>query len=137
DRCEKLVHFILSLQKEPFSEFLWQLDAWARGEGLAEGVVAHSPFWLIRDEVDVVGVSNLRHSLTDQLKIDGGNIGYGIRPSARGRGFANVLLRHTLERARAIGLAEAMLTCAKDNSASASTIVRNGGMLVSEEFIES
>jgi predicted acetyltransferase len=137
DRGEPLIPFILSLPNEPFSEFLRQLDAWSRGEGLAAGFVPHSTFWLVRDDVEVVGVSNLRHSLTEQLKIDGGNIGYGIRPSARGQGFANVLLRNTPERARAMGLAEALLTCAKGNSASARAIVRNGGMLVSEEFIES
>jgi predicted acetyltransferase len=137
DRGEQLIPFILSLPNEPFSEFLRQLEAWSHGESLQTGFVPHSTFWLVRDDVEVVGVSNLRHRLTEQLKIDGGNIGYGIRPSARGRGFANVLLRNTLDRARAMGLAEALLTCGKGNHASASTIVRNGGMLVSEEFIES
>jgi predicted acetyltransferase len=137
DRGEQLIPFILSLPNELFSEFLRQLDAWSRGEDLPAGFVPHSTFWLVRDDVEVVGVSNLRHRLTDELKIDGGNIGYGIRPSARGRGFANVLLRNTLDRARAMGLAEALLTCGKGNYASASTIVRNGGVLVSEAFIES
>jgi predicted acetyltransferase len=137
DRDEKLIPFILSLPNEPFSEFLRQLDAWSRGEDLPEGFVPHSTFWLIRDDVDVVGVSNLRHKLTDRLKIEGGNIGYGIRPSARGHGFANVLLRNTLDRARAMGLVEAWLTCGKGNHASVKTIVRNGGVLVSEAFLES
>ena len=137
DRGEQLIPFILSLPNELFSEFLRQLDAWSRGEDLPAGFVPHSTFWLVRDDVEVVGVSNLRHRLTYELKIDGGNIGYGIRPSARGRGFANVLLRNTLDRARAMGLAEALLTCGKGNYASASTIVRNGGVLVSEAFIES
>lgn len=137
DRDEKLIPFILSLPNEPFSEFLRQLDAWSHGEDLPAGFVAHSTFWLVRGDVEVVGVSNLRHKLTDKLKIEGGNIGYGIRPSARGQGFANVLLRNTLGRARAIGLVEVLLTCGKGNHASVSTIVRNGGVLVSEAFLES
>jgi predicted acetyltransferase len=137
DRDEKLIPFILSLPNEPFSEFLRQLNAWSRGKDLPAGFVAHSTFWLVRDDVEVVGVSNLRHSLTENLKIEGGNIGYGIRPTARGQGHANVLLRHTLDRARAMGLTEALLTCGKANHASVKTILRNGGALVSEAFIES
>jgi len=91
---------------------------------------------LVRDG-EVVGVSNLRHRLTRKLKLDGGSIGYGIRPSARGHGLAAVLLGRTLDRARSMGLREAWVTCAKTNLASAATIARNGGTLMSEAFIES
>jgi predicted acetyltransferase len=83
----------------------------------------------------VVGVSNLRHQLTPKLRIEGGNIGYGVRPGARRRGYATALLRGTLERAREAGLSEALLTCAKDNAASVATILRCGGRFDSEEFM--
>jgi predicted acetyltransferase len=36
-----------------------------------------------------------------------------------------------------MGLTEALLTCGKANHASVKTILRNGGALVSEAFIES
>ncbi len=74
--------------------------------------------------------------MTDALRRDGGTIGYGIRPSSRGLGFAHILLQRTLGRARDVGLAEVWLTCSKDNKASVRTILRNGGEFVSEEFIE-
>ena len=80
-------------------------------------------------------MSNLRHSLTDALRREGGNIGYGVRPSARGHGFATELLRQTLVRAHHLGLREALLTCGKSNLASVRTIRKNGGELVSEEFL--
>jgi putative acetyltransferase len=80
-------------------------------------------------------VSNLRHRLTDALQVAGGHIGYGVRPTARRRGLATYLLRETLGRARAMGIDEALLTCASTNQASIQTILRNGGVLVSEEFI--
>lgn len=136
DCGEKLVPFTLSFPNHDFSEFLRKLDACSRGEEIPPGFVPHSTFWLVHDDIEVVGVSNLRHKLTDALKIEGGNIGYGIRPGARGRGFAHILVRRTLDRARAMGILEAWLTCGKSNHASIRTIVRNGGVLESEGFVE-
>ena len=95
----------------------------------------YADHWLV-DGRDVVGVSNVRHCLTTALRREGGNIGYGIRPTCRGRGLAHALLQHTLEEARTLGLEEAWLTCAKTNVASIRTIVGNGGVLASEEYLE-
>ena len=101
-----------------------------------DGFVPHSTFWLVRGGSEVVGVSNLRHALIPKLLREGGHIGYGIRPSARGQGLGNEILRLTLGRAVAMGLQEALVTCDKANVASARVIVRNGGTLDSEIFIE-
>ena len=135
DRGERLVPFTLSFPNDDFEAYLSQLAACSRGEQIPPGFVPHSTFWLVRDETEVVGVSNLRHRLTDALRRDGGSIGYGVRPSSRGFGFAHILLRHTLDRARDVGLTEAWLTCARDNKASVRTILRNGGEFISEELI--
>ncbi|QJR13520.1 hypothetical protein DSM104440_00304 [Usitatibacter palustris] len=137
ERGEALVPFVLSFPNEDFDAFLSRLAACSRGEGIPPGFVAHSTFFLVQNGAEVVGVSNLRHQLTEKLRHEGGNIGYGVRPSVRGSGLATVLLRHTLDRARQIGLSEALLTCAKDNIASVRTILRNGGELLSEEYLES
>ncbi len=135
ERGEQLVPFTLSFPMEPFGEFLQQLDACSRGEGIPLDFVPHSTYWLV-DGAEVVGVSNVRHRLTDASRREGGSIGYSIRPGRRGRGLARVLLRQTLDRAREIGLREVWLTCAKENAASVRTILANGGSLVSEEYIE-
>ena len=134
DAGEPLIPFPLAFPNDDFPAFLARLAACARGEGLPPGFVPHSTYWLVSDGV-VVGVANLRHSLTDALRREGGNIGYGVRPSARRRGFAGELLRRTLVRAGAMGLSEAWLTCAKSNVASVRTILGNGGVLTSEEFL--
>ncbi len=136
ERGDSLVPFVLSMPNEDFAVFLEKLLAWSRGEGLPEGFVPHSTFFLVRDGSEVVGVSNFRHRLTEALRIEGGHIGYGIRPSARGIGYGSLILRETLARARKAGLFEVWLTCAKTNTASARTILRNGGELMSEEYIE-
>jgi predicted acetyltransferase len=137
ERGEKLVPFPLTFPNEDFPAFLERLSACARGEDLPDGFVPHSTYWLVRGGVEVVGVSNLRHRLTNALRCEGGHIGYGVRPTARRQGFANSLLRHTLVRAREMGLQEAWLTCGKGNDASVRTILRNGGLFVSEEFLPS
>lgn len=134
ERGEDLIPFPLQFEHHDFDAFLRGLEGCRRGEGLAEGFVANSTFWLVADD-EVVAVSNLRHELTDSLRREGGHIGYGVRPSARGRGHATTLLRHTLEEARALGIREVLLTCSKENEPSARTIIKCGGRLDSEEWI--
>lgn len=132
---EDLVPFPLSFPHSDFSAFLSRLAANSRGEGLPPGFVPHSTFWLVFEGTTVVGVSNLRHYLTESLRRDGGSIGYGIRPSARGLGYGGELLRQTIMRAAEMGMTEVLLTCDKANRRSASVIARNGGVLESEESL--
>jgi predicted acetyltransferase len=137
ERGEPLVPFTLEFDNADMAALVARLAAHSRGEGLPAGFVPHSTFWLVRDGREVLGVSNLRHRLTPRLRVEGGNIGYGVRPSARRQGHATRLLRGTLERARGLGLDRALLTCAKGNAGSVATIRRCGGVFESEEFIAS
>ncbi len=74
------------------------------------------------------GGSRLRHRLNDKLRLDGGNIGYEIRPSCRGQGNGSAILRLTLLEARRIPLERVLLTAAIDNTASRRVIERHGGV---------
>jgi predicted acetyltransferase len=132
---EKLIPFVLAFDHADFDAFLGHLEACSRGIDLPPGFVAHSTYWLVRDRSEVVGVSNIRHALTDKLRREGGNIGYGIRPSARRSGFGVTILRKSLERAAELGIANVLVTCGKANLGSARTILRNGGVLDSEEYL--
>ena len=131
---EALVPFPLGFPHENFAAMIAQLQAAAVGIGIPPGFVPHSTFWLLQ-EGEVVGVSNLRHALTDGLRVEGGHIGYGIRPSARGRGCGREILRQTLQEAARLGIESALLTCAKGNAASAAVIAANGGTLENEEYL--
>ncbi|MGH8634248.1 MAG: GNAT family N-acetyltransferase [Burkholderiales bacterium] len=133
-RGERLVPFTLGFEYEKFDDLLKELDDNSKGIGLPKGFVAHSSFWLVRDKSEIVGVSNLRHELTPALRIEGGHIGYGIRPSLRRKGFGSQILRETLSRARSRGLNRILLTCGKENIASVKIILANGGVLDSEAF---
>jgi predicted acetyltransferase len=132
---EKLIPFTLAFPHDDFAAFLARLDDCASGIGVPSGFVAHSTFWLVRDRTDVVGVSNIRHSLTPALSREGGNIGFGIRPNARRQGLGVAILRHSLVRAREIGLTRALVTCGSLNVASAGVIRRNAGVFESEEYL--
>lgn len=132
---EKLVPFVLGFEHGDFDAFLSRLSDCSRGVGLPSGFVAHSTYWLIHGGTDVVGVSNIRHELTEALRREGGNIGYGIRPTSRCSGFGTAILRRSLAEAARLGLHHVLLTCAKTNLGSVKVILRNGGQLESEEYL--
>lgn len=81
-------------------------------------------------------MANIRHRLTDGLLRTGGNIGFGIRPSERNRGYATTLLKLALAEAGKLGLERVLLTCDKTNIGSASTILKNGGILFRESEVD-
>ena len=132
-REERLVPFTLAFEYETFEDLLSKLRDSSKGIGLPDGYVPHSSYWLVRGS-EIIGVSNLRHKLNAALRLEGGHIGYGIRPSLRGGGFGTAILRHTLDRAKSIGLKKVLLTCGKENVFSAKVILANGGVLESEKF---
>lgn len=80
----------------------------------------------------IVGTIQVRHFLNDCLLVHGGNIGYGVRPSERRKGYATKMLALALEKCRELGIEKALITCNGNNIASARTILRNGGVLENE-----
>ena len=65
-----------------------------------------------------LGFLALRLSLNDKLFVEGGHIGYSIRPSQRGKGYGKEQLRLGLAAARKQGLERVLITCDEDNEAS-------------------
>lgn len=116
---------------QAFPAFLSRVRNEREARGLLPEAVPMSLFWLVRDH-EILGSSRLRHTLTPELEQLGGNIGYDIRPSERRRGFGTILLRLTLERARAMGLTRVRITCDADNIGSIRVIENNGGVLDAE-----
>lgn len=88
--------------------------------------------WCIVDDVDpdrVLGSIHLRRELNAMLLADGGHVGFGIRPSARGRGVASAALVLVIAEARSMGIERMLLVCETDDPASRATIVAAGGEL--------
>jgi predicted acetyltransferase len=116
-----------------YDEFVRRCRQIAAGVNLPEGYVPKTQFWLVQ-EGRILGTARLRHGLTRSLADFGGHIGYEIRPSERGKGYATRLLSLVLAHARQMGLTRVLITCDVANIASARVIQKNGGVLASESF---
>lgn len=90
------------------------------------GLVACTYFWMV-EEGEYAGTIALRHELNDFLYDFGGHVGYSVRPSMRGRGFARQALREVLEVAWDMGIDRVLITCSEDNEASRRVIEACGG----------
>jgi predicted acetyltransferase len=109
--------------------FRHYLQGWVdRKANPRPGKVPESIFWLIADDT-FIGRLSIRHVLNESLLQFGGHIGYEIRPTKRRQGYGKEILRLGLERARAVDIDRALVTCDDNNIASAKIIEANGGEL--------
>jgi predicted acetyltransferase len=97
-----------------------------------DGYVPQSTFWWVAGS-EYLGRLSLRHRLTPHLLVEGGNMGYEVRPSARGQGHATAMLAAALPLAAALGIEFARMDCDDDNDASRRVIEKNGGRLERQE----
>jgi predicted acetyltransferase len=96
-----------------------------------DGYVAQSTFWWVGPD-EYIGRLSIRHRLTAHLLVDGGNLGYEVRPGARRRGHATAMLAAALPLAAALGIDPARVDCDAGNHASRRVIEKNGGVLDEE-----
>ena len=115
-----------------FAAYVQALEAQKDPDNVPPDWVPSTTFWLVTADGRVVGTSRLRHWLVPHLELEGGNIGYDVRPSERGKGYGTALLALTLEKARDLGLDEVLVTCDTDNVPSVRIIEKNGGRLVGQ-----
>jgi predicted acetyltransferase len=120
--------FAFLRQGQSFGEFVKMVEDNRRGHSLDNGWVKST--WLLADvDGEVVGRSSIRFELNDSLLIEGGHIGYAVRPTYRRRGHASEILRQSLVVARSGGVDRVLVTCDDSNLGSRSVIEVNGGVL--------
>lgn len=115
-----------------YRSLLELLESYRNGETCPSNLVPSDTFFLANEYNKILGAISIRHYLNEQLLKFGGHIGYGIRPSERRKGYATVMLKMALEKCRKIGINHILITCDKDNIASAKTIIANKGILENE-----
>lgn len=123
--------FVFLLDRErtgTFAAYLALLDRQERGLDDHPHRVP-STFRVAEVDGELVGRVSIRHHLTDRLRIDGGHIGYVVRPHTRRRGIATAILTRALEVAADLGIDPALVTCDEDNLGSRRVIERCGGVL--------
>lgn len=80
----------------------------------------------------LVGMLDIRHELNEACLNLFGNIGYSIRCSERRRGYATEQLRLAKELCKSMSMQKILVSCHKENTGSAKTIQKNGGILENE-----
>lgn len=110
---------------EEYRSWLAQQDAWSREENLPEGYTGQTCFWLMYNNT-IVGLGKIRHRLTEQSRLEGGNIGIAIDPPQRGKGFATQFISLLLQRAKEMNIEEILITVKKYNFPSKNAFQANG-----------
>ena len=129
--AEERYPFPLDFEYSDFSHYLRRLEELSTGKNVPKGFVQSSTWWLV-EENEIVGITNLRHQLTPELKACGGHIGLSIRPSRRGQSLGKKLMSLSIEKLRHFGVTDIHIHCYKGNLSSANTILACGGVLHSE-----
>ena len=101
---------------------------------VADGWVPSSTLLGVDETGRIVGMIDIRHRLNDYLAQYGGHIGYSVRKSERRKGYATQMLARALEICKDMGIEKALITCDKENEASAATIRKAGGILENEVY---
>lgn len=118
-------------------DFYWRNLEISEPKAQKRGLVPDSTWFALDEERNIiVGAVNIRHFLNEGLILDGGNIGDGIRPSERRKGYATEMIRLALEKCKELGIYHILMVCDKDNTGSAKSIQNNGGVLEDEPVVD-
>lgn len=118
---------------DTYEEWLSAVKDNQKEETVREGRVPASTYLAIGvGDNKLIGMIDIRHRLNDYLLQFGGNIGYSVRKSERGYGYAKEMLELALKKCIDLNINHVLVTCDKENIASSKTIIRNGGVLENE-----
>lgn len=123
--------YALTFGVSDYTAYLYAHNVYHIGTEIPPNYVPSTAYFLMLDN-RIVGAIDVRHRLNDNLLHVGGHIGYGIRPSERGKGYANRMLELGLEVCAQMGIHQVLLCCDASNTRSRQVILHNGGVLENE-----
>ena len=95
-------------------------------------VPARTYFLIRENDNKIIGMINIRTSLNESLSKYGGHIGYGIRPSERGKGYNKINLYLGLKVCDEYGIDKVFMDAKLSNPASWKTMEALGGVRIRE-----
>ncbi|KXT85111.1 hypothetical protein STRDD11_00518 [Streptococcus sp. DD11] len=113
---------------DSYEDWLDMVQQQEKGRRVPAGWVPSIQFLSFDKEGQVLGFLALRPVLNEKTIIEGGHIGYSIRPSKRRQGLAKEQLALGLIEARTAGLDRVLITCDEANEGSRRTILAAGGV---------
>lgn len=130
DRFEGIRDFE-KLNQLNFKEWMDYLEKNKHEENLPKSYSPHTLYLAVDNKDEIVGAIGIRWKKVPILMSFGGLIGYGIRPSQRGKGHASKMLGLALEKFRNTDINNILITCKDFNFASKKVIEKNGGIFES------
>ena len=127
DRFEGIRDFE-KLKKLSFNDWIDDLEKNKYEENLPESYSPHTLYLAINDDNKIIGAIGLRWKQVPILMTFGGLIGYSIRPSQRGKGYASEMLKLALDKFKNTNIENILITCKDFNIASKKVIEKNGGI---------
>lgn len=127
DRYEGIRDFE-KLGEMSFGEWLDDLEKNKDEKNLPEDYSPHTLYLLVDKNDYAIGAIGLRWKEVPILMQFGGLVGYSIRPSKRGKGYATKMLEIGLNKFRQVGKEKILITCKDFNIPSKRVIEKNGGI---------
>ncbi|AUF83250.1 GNAT family N-acetyltransferase [Mesoplasma syrphidae] len=116
-------------------EWLQYLKNQKDAKNLPLGRVPSLEFLVVDIEsTELVGLVNIRLSLTEYLLNYGGHIGYSVSPKHRRKGYGTEILKLALQEATKHGIKQVLVTCKADNIGSMKVILNNKGILEDQRY---
>lgn len=129
DNGETSISASLGLSVSDYAEWIEKIH---RNALIGDEAWGRSLLYLCFHDGRLLGLLNIRYELPESLTKKYGDIGYGLRPSERKKGYATAMLQYALSVCKDKGMERVILGCHKDNLASAAAIKKNSGILVAE-----
>ena len=117
---------------ENYEGWLEKLEEDYIREATEENVPTRTYFLVRIDDNKIIGMTNIRLKINKKLMDFGGNIGYSIRPTERGKGYNKINLYLALKVCKKYGIEKALLDADKNNPASWRTMESLGATLDAE-----
>ena len=129
EKEEEIIPFSARLNNTDFEQFVSDIKLM---ETSAPTPFVNATTLVLTLDSKIIGAINIRHTLNDYLLRFGGHIGYGISPSARGNGYAKIMVQMAYPILTKLGIKKVLFICEENNIASIKIIEGLGGIFENE-----